>query len=69
MDITNLQIEGVSRSNYNLKNYEFSSRKIHGNRRLIHVSIPDDFLLNCSSKIPEPSEGLEKDPQETESTE
>ena len=28
-----------------------------------------DFLLNCSSKIPEPSEGLEKDPQETESTE
>ena len=134
MDLTNLQIEGVSRSNYNLKNYEFSSRKIHGNRRLIHVSIPDgtmenrkhytydmktinkttinlrcyqrtpskkrkmsinhrweflstscedfhnlypesqiesllDFLLNCSSKIPEPSEGLEKDPQETESTE
>ena len=46
MDLTNLQIEGVSRSNYNLKNYEFSSRKILGNRRLIHVSIPDGTLEN-----------------------
>ena len=42
MDLVNLQIEGISRSKYNLKNYEFSSRKILGNRRLIHVSIPDE---------------------------
>ena len=46
MDLANLQIEGISRSNYNLKNYEFSSRKILGNRRLIHVSIPDGTLEN-----------------------
>ena len=46
MDLANLQIEGISRSNYNLKNYEFSSRKILGNRRIIHVSIPDGTLEN-----------------------
>ena len=44
MDLTNLQIEGISKSKYNLKNYEFSNRKILGNRRLIHVSIPDGTL-------------------------
>ena len=42
MDLANLQIEGIFRSKYNLKNYEFSSRNILGNRRLIHVSIPDE---------------------------
>ena len=46
MDLTNLQIEGISKSKYNLKNYEFSNRKILGNRRLIHVSIPDGTLEN-----------------------
>ena len=38
MNLTSLQIEGITRSNFNLDNYDFSTKKVAGNRRLIHVS-------------------------------
>ena len=38
MDLTSLQIEGITRSKFNLDNYDFSTKKVAGNRRLIHVS-------------------------------
>ena len=38
MDLTSLQIEGITRSQFNLNNYDFASKKVLGNRRLIHVS-------------------------------
>ena len=83
MDFKNLQIEGISKSKYNLKNYETSKKqKMSINLRWeflstscedFHNLYPEsqiesllDFLLNCSSKIPEPSESLEKNLQETE---
>ena len=38
MDLTSLQIEGITRSKFNLDNYDFATKKVAGNRRLIHVS-------------------------------
>ena len=38
MNLTSLQIEGITRSNFNFDNYDFSTKKVAGNRRLIHVS-------------------------------
>ena len=38
MDLTSLQIEGISRSSFNLDNYDFSTKQVSGHRLLIHVS-------------------------------
>ena len=83
MDLKNLQIEGISKSKYNLKNYEFSNRKIPSKKQKMSINhrweflstscedfhnlYPEskiesllDFLLNCSSKIPELWKSWEK---------
>ena len=52
MDLTSLQIEGITRSKFNLDNYDFSTKKVAGNL----------------SRISEPTEAIESDPQDNEKT-
>ena len=40
MNLTSLQIEGITRSNFNLDNYEFSTKKVAGIR---NESDPQDI--------------------------
>ena len=98
MDLTSLQIEGISRSSFNLDNYDFSTKQVsqifkHGEtpsskRKLATTQRWDflnkkceefhnlehpfqidsliNFLSQCASRIPEPTEESETDPQDNE---